>query len=155
MVFKPVAPASNGNRLGVVQETIQNRTGSGHVAQKFAPFFQWPVAGHDGVPVFIPAHDYLKQMLPRVLGQLFQSEIVNYQKFRMEVTAQGSMGRGKVHHANVPQMRVNSDACGQRLLSRERRTIRGVASERQGDLAPPRQLRRRKDPDRILRGRDI
>jgi hypothetical protein len=39
---------------------------------------QWPVAGHDGGPVFIPAHDHLKKMLAGVLGQLLQAKIVNY-----------------------------------------------------------------------------
>jgi len=75
----------------MVQETIQDRTGSGHVAQKFAPFLQWPVAGHDGGPVFIPAHDHFKKMLTRVLGQLLQAKIVNNQKFRVEVTPQRSV----------------------------------------------------------------
>src|SRR5664280_3859886 len=41
VVFKPIAPPGNGNRLGMVQETIQDRAGRRHVAQKFAPF---PVA---------------------------------------------------------------------------------------------------------------
>ena len=50
---------------------------SGHVAQKLAPFLQWPVAGHDGGPVFIPAHDHFKKMLAGVLGQLLQAKIVN------------------------------------------------------------------------------
>ena len=40
VVFELVAPASNGNGLGVVEETIQDRTGSRHVAEKFAPFLQ-------------------------------------------------------------------------------------------------------------------
>ena len=46
-VFEPIAPAGNGNGLGMVQETIQDRSGGGNVAQKLAPFLQWPVAGHD------------------------------------------------------------------------------------------------------------
>jgi len=40
VVFKPVTPPGNGNSLSVVQETIQDRVGGGHVAQKFAPFLQ-------------------------------------------------------------------------------------------------------------------
>ena len=35
----------------------------GTFAQKLAPFLQGPVAGHDGGPVFILVHDYLKKML--------------------------------------------------------------------------------------------
>jgi hypothetical protein len=61
MVFKPVTPPRDGNGLGVVQETIHDRASRGHVAQKFAPFLQRPVAGHDGGPVFISAHDYFKK----------------------------------------------------------------------------------------------
>jgi hypothetical protein len=57
MVFKAVAPAGNGNGLGVVQETIQDGTGRGHVAQRFAPFLHRPVVGHNGGAIFIPAHD--------------------------------------------------------------------------------------------------
>ena len=77
MVFEPIAPPGNRNGLGVVQETIQDGASGGHVAQKFAPFLQGPVAGHDGGPVFIPAHDHLKKMLAGVLGQLLQPKIVN------------------------------------------------------------------------------
>jgi hypothetical protein len=36
------------------------------------------VAGHDGGPVFIPAHDNFKKMLAGVFGQLLQPKIVNY-----------------------------------------------------------------------------
>jgi len=43
-VFEPVAPAGNGDGLGMVQETIQDRASGGDVAQKSAPFLQWPVA---------------------------------------------------------------------------------------------------------------
>jgi hypothetical protein len=50
VVFESVTPSGNGNGLGVVQETIQDRAGCGHVAQEFAPFLQRPVAGHDGGP---------------------------------------------------------------------------------------------------------
>ena len=57
MVFEPIAPACDGDGLGVVQETIQDRTSRGHVTQKLAPFLQRPVAGHDGGPIFIPAHE--------------------------------------------------------------------------------------------------
>ena len=77
MVFKPITPPGNGNGLGVVEESVQDRTGGGHVAQEFAPFLQWPVAGHDGGPVFIPAHDHFKKMLAGVLGQLLEAKIVN------------------------------------------------------------------------------
>jgi hypothetical protein len=51
VVFKPVTPPGNGNRLGAVQETIQDRARCGRVAQKLAPFLQWSVAGH------VPAAD--------------------------------------------------------------------------------------------------
>jgi len=33
MVFEPIAPPGNGNRLGVVQAAIQNSTRGGHVPQ--------------------------------------------------------------------------------------------------------------------------
>ena len=77
MVFEPVTPPGNGNSLGVVQEAVQDRAGRRHVAQEFAPFFQWPVAGHDGGPIFIPAHDHFKKVLAGVLGQLFEAKIVD------------------------------------------------------------------------------
>jgi hypothetical protein len=77
VVFKPATPPGHGNGLGMVQETIQDRASRGHAAQKLAPFLQWPVAGHDGGPVFIPAHDHFKKMPAGVLGQLLQAKIVN------------------------------------------------------------------------------
>jgi len=36
MVFEPIAPAGNGNRLGVVQETIQDRPSRRHVCTRNA-----------------------------------------------------------------------------------------------------------------------
>jgi len=32
VIFKPIAPAGNGDGLGVVEETIQDRAGGGHIA---------------------------------------------------------------------------------------------------------------------------
>src|SRR5687768_15178802 len=61
MIFEPIAPASNGNSLGMMQKAIQDCASGGHIAQKFAPFLQRSVAGHDGGPVFIPAHDHFEK----------------------------------------------------------------------------------------------
>ena len=44
----------------VPQDVVDHELG--HIAQEFAPFLQRPVAGHDGGPVFIPAHDHFKKM---------------------------------------------------------------------------------------------
>ena len=106
MVFEPVTAPSNGDGLGVVQETIQDRAGGRDVAQKLAPFLQWPVAGHDRGPVFIPAHDHFKKMFAGVLGQLLQPKIVNNQKLRVEVTPQGSvlLAKGFVFHKVAHQI---------------------------------------------------
>ena len=61
MVFEPITPPGNGNNLGVVKETIQDRTSRGRVAQESVSVLQWPVAGHDSGAVFISAHDDLKK----------------------------------------------------------------------------------------------
>lgn len=60
VVFKQVTPSGNCNRLGMVQKTMQDGTGSGHVTKNFAPFLQWPAVVHHGGPVYMPAHDQLK-----------------------------------------------------------------------------------------------
>jgi len=62
----------------VVQETVQDGASRGHVAQEFAPFLQWSVAGHDGGSVFIPAHDHFKKMLAGVLGQLLGMRLTGH-----------------------------------------------------------------------------
>src|ERR1035441_1528734 len=51
VVFEPVTAPGDGNRLGVMKEAVQDRASRGHVAQKFTPLLQWPIAGHDGGPV--------------------------------------------------------------------------------------------------------
>jgi hypothetical protein len=60
-----LTPPGNGDGLGVVRETIQDRASRGHVTQELSPFLRWPVAGHEGGPAFIPAHDHFKKMLAR------------------------------------------------------------------------------------------
>jgi hypothetical protein len=40
VVCKPITPPDNGNGLGVLQETIQNRDVGGRVAQRLVPFGQ-------------------------------------------------------------------------------------------------------------------
>src|SRR5438128_6968963 len=39
------------------RKRFEDRPGSGHVVQEFAPFFQESVAGHDGGTVLVAAHD--------------------------------------------------------------------------------------------------
>ncbi|HUD83600.1 MAG TPA: hypothetical protein VMQ67_08855, partial [Candidatus Saccharimonadales bacterium] len=58
-----LTPPGNSDGLGVVQETIQDCPSRGHGAQELSPFLQWPVAGHDDGPFFIPAHDHLKKRI--------------------------------------------------------------------------------------------
>ena len=77
LVFEPVAPARDGDGLGMVQETVQDGRGAGHIAQELAPFFDGPVAGHDRRPVFVTAHDHFQQVFGAVLGQTLESHIVN------------------------------------------------------------------------------
>ena len=38
--------------------------------KQLAPFFQRPVAGHDGGAVFVAAHDDFQQVFAGVFGQL-------------------------------------------------------------------------------------
>jgi hypothetical protein len=84
-----IAFAGNGDDLGVMQEPVEDGSGRRHVAQEFAPFFQRTVAGHDGGAVFIPAHDDLQQIFAGVLGQLFQTHVVNDDQVGFEIFAQG------------------------------------------------------------------
>jgi hypothetical protein len=61
----------------MVQQIVQYRAGRADVSQELAPFLQWPLAVHDGGPVFIPAHDHLKEVLAGTLGQLLKPEVIN------------------------------------------------------------------------------
>src|SRR5262245_36220652 len=79
VVFEPLTPAGNCDGLGMVQKAIQNRARRGHIAQKFSPLLQWPVTGHDGGPVFIPAHNHFEEMLAGVSRQLFRSKLTDVQ----------------------------------------------------------------------------
>src|SRR5688572_17183453 len=72
-----------------MQETVQDRARSWHIAQKFAPLLQRSVAGHDGGPVFVSSHDHFEKMLAGVPRQLFEAKIINDQKLWIEITAQG------------------------------------------------------------------
>ncbi len=49
-LFEHILTLNTNEFFFLVQETIQHRTGSGYVVQKFAPFLQQPVASRDGGP---------------------------------------------------------------------------------------------------------
>ena len=72
-----------------MQEPVENGPGGGHVAQKFAPFLQRAVAGHDGGTVFVTAHDDFQQILAGVFGQLFETHVVNDDQIGLQVFTQG------------------------------------------------------------------
>src|SRR5437773_4678061 len=59
-VLDSVAAPGDGNDLGVVEKTVQDGPGGGHVVQELAPFLERPVAGHDRGTVFITPHDHLQ-----------------------------------------------------------------------------------------------
>src|SRR5579863_6437936 len=60
---QPVAPAGDGDHLGVVQEAVEDRGGGGHVADQFAPVLQRAVAGHHRRADLVTAHDDLEEVL--------------------------------------------------------------------------------------------
>ena len=88
-VFESVALAGDGDDQRVVQETVEDRRGSGHVLQQLAPVLGRAVAGHDGGFVFVPAHDDLEEVLPSMFGQLLESHIIDDEQIGFEVMAQG------------------------------------------------------------------
>jgi len=84
-VFEPVAAAGNGEYLGMVQESVQDRCGRGNIAEQLAPVFQRPVRGHYRGFRLVPPHDDFKEVFARTLGPLFDAHIVDDQEIRLEI----------------------------------------------------------------------
>ena len=42
-VFEAVAAAGNGNDLGVMKESVQDRCGRGNITEQLSPVFQRPI----------------------------------------------------------------------------------------------------------------
>jgi hypothetical protein len=98
--------AGDGDDLGVVQEPVDDGPGGGHIAEQFAPFFQWSVAGHDGGTVFVTAHDDFQQVFAGVFWQLFQAHVVNDDQVGFQVFADGlvHLVKGFVFHEVAHQI---------------------------------------------------
>ena len=88
---EPVAAALHRNDFGVMEEPVQNRSGSGHVIQEFAPFLNWPVGSHESGFIFITTHHDFKKHFAGFGRQDLESHVINDQEIRLEITAQGSV----------------------------------------------------------------
>ena len=88
-VFQSIASAGYLDDLSVVQDAIEDSRRRRYITDQFAPLFQWPVGSHDGEAQLIPSHDNLKEILAGLLGQLFDTHIVDHQKIDFEVTVHG------------------------------------------------------------------
>jgi hypothetical protein len=84
-----------------------------------------PVAFVGSNRIFKMAQDHLKKMLARVLGQLLEAKIVNDQRFRLEVTPQGS-----VLLLDFPRNRATMDRALERACSLAVRRLPNHPSER-------------------------
>jgi len=60
-----------------------------YTVDQFAPFFQRSVGGHDGGAKFISSHNYLEQILSRLLGQFLVVQVIDYQKADFKIAVHG------------------------------------------------------------------
>ena len=58
-----IAAAANGQRVGVMGETVQGRTGQQVVAKDLGPFLEGAIAGEDDRGPFVAFADDLVQVL--------------------------------------------------------------------------------------------
>lgn len=60
-----------------------------HIREQLSPLLQRTVAGHDGGTVLIAPHHHFQQVFPLLLGQRLQAHVVDDDKVRPEIAAQG------------------------------------------------------------------
>ena len=102
---KAITLAGNVDDGGVLQEAVQNRGGSGHVADQFGPIFQRPVAGHHGRAVLMASHDDLQQAFAGAAWKLFHSHIIHDEQVGFEVAIE--------RFVLLPQLLVTQEVSGQ------------------------------------------
>ena len=72
-----------------MQEAVDDGASRGHIAEQLAPFFQGPVAGHNGGFVFVAPHDDFQQVFAGVFWQLLEPHVINDNEVRLQVSAEG------------------------------------------------------------------
>ena len=65
-----------------MEKAVQNGSGSGDIADEFAPFFQRAVGGHQGRAQLVAAHDDLKEVFAGFGRQLLDAHVVDDQQVR-------------------------------------------------------------------------
>ena len=88
-VLHAVAATRDRDGGGVVKEPIEDRSGGGHVGEELAPFFQGPIARHDGRTVLVAAHHHFQQVFAGMFGQLFEAHVINDDQIGLQVFPQG------------------------------------------------------------------
>ena len=76
-VAESIALASNGDNVGLVEETVENRGGGWHASQQLAPVVHGTLRGHYGTACFIATHHDLEEEFSTSLGELLHPEVVD------------------------------------------------------------------------------
>ena len=71
--------------MGVVEQSVQQRSGQNVVAEQFPPIAEILVAGQDDTAVLIPFRDQTEQQLSLLAVQLHVANLVNQQYSRAQV----------------------------------------------------------------------
>jgi len=86
-----VAFALDFDQVGVVEETVEDGRGGGHVADEFAPFFEGTVGGHQGGAHFVAAHDDLEEVFAGLGRELCDAHVVDDEQVAFEVALHGAL----------------------------------------------------------------
>ena len=71
--------------MGVMYQTVKRGGSQERIAEKFRPFFNGPVGGHNEGAAFIAFTDNLIKIVGSRMSQGLESPIVNYQQVRLEI----------------------------------------------------------------------
>ena len=70
----------------MVQEAVEDGGGSGNIANKLAPFFEWPVGGHQRGAHFVAAHNDLKEVFSGFGRELGDAHVVDDEQVALKVS---------------------------------------------------------------------
>ena len=74
----------------MVEKTVEDGGGRGHVSDEFSPFLDRAVGCHQGGAGFVTAHDDLEEVLAGFGGELFDAHVIEDEKVGFEIAREQS-----------------------------------------------------------------
>ena len=91
-IFEAIAFSCDLDDMSSAQKAVEDGGGGWDVANKFAPFFERAVAGHDSRAPLITAHDDFEEILSGLCREDLEPHVINDEEIRFEVALQSFLG---------------------------------------------------------------